>query len=154
MTATRCYACDLSTGAERLIGGLIGETAHWRVEHCQGPLGIGTLVVKPKRHCVHVWDLTREEAAELGPLLAATAMLVRRLKSPDQVYVCLWSHASWQAVHIHFLVQPAWNWQKESYDHPGPTLQHVMFEADEPLDENHVYAFCEDARKEFARLAT
>jgi ATP adenylyltransferase len=149
---TSCYACDLSTGAGRLIGGLIGETSHWRVEHCQGPLGIGTLIVKPKRHCLHVWDLTPDESMELGPLLKAASTIVRNLKNPDQVYVCLWSHAGWQAVHIHFLVQPAWNSQKERYAYPGPTLQHEMFEANEALDEDAVWAFCEAARREFTRL--
>lgn len=151
MEAT-CYACDLSTGSERLIGGLIGETRHWRVEHCQGPLGVGTLVVKPKRHCLHVWDLTREETTELGPLLEVSSRIVRNLKSPDQVYVCLWSHAGWQPVHIHFLIQPAWNSQKTLYDYPGPTLQHEMFEANKALSEDEADAFCEEARKEFARL--
>ena len=67
-----CYACELSAGSKRLIGGLVSETRYWRVEHCQGPLGVGTLIVKPKRHCLHVWALTREESAELGPLLAAS----------------------------------------------------------------------------------
>jgi diadenosine tetraphosphate (Ap4A) HIT family hydrolase len=153
MAPTSCYACNLIEETERLIGGVIGETRHWRVEHCQGPLGIGTLIVKPKRHCLHVWDLTRDETAELGPLLETATRLVRNLKNPDQVYVCLWSHADWQPVHIHFVLQPAWNAQRERYDHPGPTLQHAMFEANEPLDEGDVQAFCDAARKEFARLA-
>jgi len=152
MEQTSCYACNLSTGAERLIGDLIAETCHWRVEHCQGPLGVGTLIVKPKRHCLHVWGLTREESTELGPLLAMASRVVRNLTSPDQVYVCLWSHAGWQPVHIHFLIQPAWNSQKALYAYPGPTLQHEMFEANEPLNADEVEAFCAEARKEFARL--
>lgn len=36
------------------------------VEHCVGPLGVGTLIVKPERHVVHVADLTAEEAASMG----------------------------------------------------------------------------------------
>jgi hypothetical protein len=63
--AERCLACDLYDGP----GGVIHETPHWVVEHCVGPLGPGTLVVKPKRHVVHVADLSSEEADELGPLL-------------------------------------------------------------------------------------
>jgi diadenosine tetraphosphate (Ap4A) HIT family hydrolase len=42
-----------------------------------GPLGVGTLIVKPLRHCVHVWDLTAEETLELGPLLALVAGAIR-----------------------------------------------------------------------------
>src|SRR5215472_5637399 len=64
-----CYACRLIEGAEPLPGGRIYTTEHWVVEHCTGPLGVGTLIVKPFRHCVHIGDLTTAEAQELGPLI-------------------------------------------------------------------------------------
>ena len=88
-----CLACDLSEGRRPLPGGLIDEAERWRVEHTVGPLGIGTLIVKPKRHVVRVADLTEEEAMELGPLLRRTAALVTLLVEPEHVYVTLWSHA-------------------------------------------------------------
>ena len=59
-----CIACDLTAGAEDLPGGRIHETTGWVVEHCIGPLGVGTLIVKPKRHVVHVADLTQSEATK------------------------------------------------------------------------------------------
>ena len=74
-----CLACDLSEGRRPLPGGLIDEAERWRVEHTVGPLGIGTLIVKPKLHVVRVADLTEEEAMELGPLLRMTAALVTLL---------------------------------------------------------------------------
>jgi diadenosine tetraphosphate (Ap4A) HIT family hydrolase len=49
------------------------------VEHCVGPLGVGTLIAKPKRHVLHVAELTDREAAEMGPLLRATACAVQDL---------------------------------------------------------------------------
>jgi diadenosine tetraphosphate (Ap4A) HIT family hydrolase len=52
------------------------------VEHCVGPLGVGTLVVKPKRHVVHVANLDDREAAELGPLLRRTSTVVAELTAP------------------------------------------------------------------------
>jgi hypothetical protein len=64
-----CLACDLAEGRLPLPGGVIHEGSHWLVEHCVGPLGVGTLLVKPKRHVTRVAELTDEEAAELGPLL-------------------------------------------------------------------------------------
>ncbi len=67
-----CLACALTAGTRELPGGLIHATAHWRVEHCVGPLGIGTLIVKPIRHVTQVADLDDEEADELGPLLRRT----------------------------------------------------------------------------------
>jgi hypothetical protein len=38
-----CLACDLTSGALPLPGEVIFETSAWRVEHCVGPLGVGTL---------------------------------------------------------------------------------------------------------------
>ncbi len=42
-----CFVCDLSHGRVHLPGGSIHRTDHWVVEHCAGPLGVGTLIVKP-----------------------------------------------------------------------------------------------------------
>src|SRR5450631_2132258 len=69
----RCMACELSDGRSQLPGGLIHRTRHWRVEHCVGPLGLGTLIVKPERHVTAVDALTPDEALELGPLLRLTS---------------------------------------------------------------------------------
>ncbi len=48
-----CYVCE-SILALSAPGGCVHETANWFVDHCVGPLGAGTLIVKPKRHVVHV----------------------------------------------------------------------------------------------------
>ena len=101
-----CLACDLAEGRTPLPGGVIHDSGKWLVEHCVGPLGVGTLVVKPKRHVVHVADLDEQETAELGPLLRATADVTSRLTAAEQVYVCLWSHRGGVPVHVHFVVQP------------------------------------------------
>ncbi|MFL6056322.1 MAG: hypothetical protein ACJ72W_25995, partial [Actinoallomurus sp.] len=81
------------------------------MEHCVGPLGVGplgvgTLMVKPLRHVVHVAHLDEAESAALGPLLRRTAAVVTEVVRPEQVYVCLWSHAGGVPGHIHFIVQP------------------------------------------------
>src|SRR4051812_8856701 len=70
-----CMACDLADGTLPLPGGRIYETAHWLVEHCVGPLGLGTLIVKPRRHVTRVAELTDDEAQELGPLLRTTSVI-------------------------------------------------------------------------------
>ena len=124
-----CYACRLTQGAEPLPGGRIYATENWVVEHCTGPLGVGTLIVKPFRHCLYVGDLTAAEAQEVGPLLQRVSRAIQALTQPDQVYVCLWSHPGWQAAHIHFVVQPAWNRWREAYGRPGPFVQAAMFQA-------------------------
>jgi diadenosine tetraphosphate (Ap4A) HIT family hydrolase len=101
-----CLACDLASGRVDLPGGEILATDHWIVEHCVGPLGVGTLIVKPKRHVVHYWELDAAEAAEIGPLLRRVSAVVAELTQPEQVYVGLWSHAGGVPVHTHFVVQP------------------------------------------------
>jgi len=102
-----CLACDLAEGRLELPGGVIHESALFFVEHCVGPLGVGTLLVKPRRHVTRVAELTDEEAAELGPLLRRSAQVVDELVRPEQVYTCLWSHAGRVPVHIHWVVMPA-----------------------------------------------
>ena len=142
-----CLACDLTAGRRELSGGPIAETASWRVEHAVAPLGVGTLLVKPLRHCLHVADLDPAESTELGPLLQRASACVQRLARADQVYVCLWSHAGWTAGHVHFVVQPAWNHQRERHTGPGPTLQSELFLANEMPAVDEVEAVCERARE-------
>lgn len=144
-----CLACDLAEGRVPLPGGVIHETPHWIVEHCVGPLGAGTLIVKPRRHVVHVWELAVDEAAELGLLLRRTTAVVSELAEPDQVYVCLWSHHGGVPVHIHFVVQPVTKEQRERLG-GGPELQMAMFRAGELPDPAAVQAFADRARGAFA----
>ena len=146
-----CIACDLTAGREPLPGGVIADAGSWRIEHTVGPLGVGTLIVKPVRHVVQVADLTSEETAELGPLLHTAASIVTELLQPEQVYVCLWSHAGGVPGHIHFVVQPVSRALMDRYGVYGPALQVAMFEAGEPLPEDEVEAFCERARLVAAR---
>src|SRR5437763_17176054 len=121
-------ACDLTHGRRPLPGGVIHEAAFWRVEHCVGPLGVGTLLVKPLRHVDSVAQLSPPESAALGPLLVQAADVVSTLCAPEQVYICLWSHAERRPGHIHFVVQPVTTAVVE--DHAGaygPALQTEMF---------------------------
>lgn len=142
-----CLACNLTNGKLDLPGGRIYATSHWVVEHCVGPLGVGTLIVKPFRHCVHVWELTDEEAKELGLLLRRVAATIRAILEPDQVYVCLWSHAGWKPGHIHFVLQPSWNRLQRAHQYPGAFLQVELFEANVPPPREEVEAFAAKARE-------
>jgi diadenosine tetraphosphate (Ap4A) HIT family hydrolase len=134
-----------------LPGGLIHETPLWLVEHCIGPLGVGTLIVKPRRHVTRVSELSRAELGELGPLLGLSAAAVDALVEPEQVYVCLWSHAGGVPVHVHWVVQPVTRVLMDRYGVLGPALQRSMFDErpESPLAE--VELFAERARRTFAR---
>jgi ATP adenylyltransferase len=141
-----CLACDLAAGRRPLPGGRIDQTAHWAVEHCVGPLGVGTLIVKPLRHVLHVADLTADESVELGPLLRRVAGAVTEVLKPEQVYVCLWSHANATPGHIHFVVQPATRASMDQLGAHGPALQMAMFGRGETPSEEDVEAVCDRIR--------
>jgi diadenosine tetraphosphate (Ap4A) HIT family hydrolase len=144
-----CLACDLAEGRLPLPGGVIHESSYWFVEHCVGPLGVGTLLVKPRRHVTRVSDLTHNEAAELGPLLQRSAAVVDELVEPEQVYTCLWSHAGGTPGHIHYVVQPATRELMNRYESYGPNLQVAMFAQNEAPPVPEVTAFAERARAAF-----
>jgi diadenosine tetraphosphate (Ap4A) HIT family hydrolase len=147
-----CLACDLTTGRLPLPGGVILETERWRVEQCVGPLGVGTLLVKPKRHVTRIAELTAREAEEQGPLLHRSAVVLDHLLEPAQTYVCLWSHADGKPVHIHYVVQPISRPLMAEFDLYGPWLQAEMFAHGGPPAEQDVIAFAKRARDAFAHV--
>jgi diadenosine tetraphosphate (Ap4A) HIT family hydrolase len=144
-----CLACDLAEGRLSLPGGIIHESPHWLVEHCVGPLGVGTLLVKTKRHVTRVAELTEDEAAELGPLLRRTAAAVDQLLAPEQVYTWLFSHAGAQPVHVHYVVQPATREAMDEFGEYGPQLTTAMFSRGEQPAVEEVEVFAERARALF-----
>lgn len=146
-----CIACDLSSGRVPLPGGTIAREAGWVVEHCLGPLGVGTLIVKPDRHVVYVAELTAEEVAAMGPLLHRAASVVTALCDPDQVYISLWSHAGRRPGHIHYVVQPVDHETVARHDAHGPKLQAAMFDHDDPPDPSSVEKFATRARDLWSR---
>lgn len=149
-----CEACALSLGVRDLPGGLIHERDGWRVEHCVGPLGLGTLIVKPNRHVTAVAELNNGEAAALGALLRDASDIAAVLTDAEQVYNCLWSHAGGVPVHIHYVIQPVTSTQLETIGLYGPLLQVEMFKrSDYPADDG-VVDVSRRARELFDRLET
>jgi diadenosine tetraphosphate (Ap4A) HIT family hydrolase len=137
--ADACMACDLVAHPDKVAGGRVADLGTWVVEHCIGPLGVGTMVVKPFRHVVQLADLDPTEVADLGPALrdvadAVTKAATERGEAPSQVYTCLWSHAGRRPGHVHFVVQPVTRALTDRFDAHGPELQMRMFQANEAMD--------------------
>lgn len=120
------------------------------MEHCIGPLGLGTLIVKPERHVIAVADLSGEEASVLGPLLRQASAVAATLVEADQVYNCLWSHAGGAPVHIHYVIQPVTKAQMAEFRCHGPNLQTAMFAAGRVPEADDVEAIAERARVAFS----
>ncbi|MEO8273449.1 MAG: hypothetical protein ABI620_05250 [Chloroflexota bacterium] len=134
-----CFACELIERPGGVAGGRIATLGNWVVEHCFGPLDVGTVIVKPARHVIHLADLNADEAAELGSVLARVARAVTLAASevgnaPGQVYACLWSHADRKPGHIHFVIQPVGKALMDKHDAHGPELQVRMFRAGEQME--------------------
>lgn len=151
-------ACDLVRHPEKVPGGRVAELGAWVVEHCIGPLGVGTMILKPLRHVIHVADLEPDELADLGPALASVARAValaavERGAPSDQVYTCLWSHADRRPGHIHFVVQPVGHDLMDRFDAHGPALQLRMFEANEPMDPREMEAVAARVRLHLTGVA-
>jgi len=143
-----CFVCDVVHERGTVPGGLIHRTRYWYVDHCVGPLGIGTLIVKPLRHVVHVADLTDEEADELGSVLRDAARVTSAITHPEQVYVTLWSHAGGLPGHIHYVVQPITREVMERFGY-GSGVQPAMFAANQTPHPDAVEAFATAARTMF-----
>ncbi|GAA1923015.1 hypothetical protein GCM10009837_55320 [Streptomyces durmitorensis] len=140
-----CVACELVAGTRPLPGGTLLRTTHWTVEHCVGPLGTGTLIVKPLRHITGVHEMSAGESAELGPLLTRVTSALRTAVGDacEQVYVCLWSHAGRVPGHIHFVVQPARTSDIDRHGGAyGPALQMAMFAEGAESEPGAVEEFC------------
>ncbi len=146
----QCMACELADGRRPLPGGRIFRTDRWLVEHCVGPLGLGSLIVKPERHVTHVADLDDQEAAELGPLLRRASTVAAGLVGAEQTYNCLWSHAGGVPVHLHYVVQPVTAEQMATFDAHGPALQVAMFARGDTPPETDIERIAERARRAFA----
>lgn len=131
-------------------GRCIYRTENWLVEHCVGPLGLGTLIVKPERHVTDVADLTEDEATELGPLLRRTSAVAMQLVGAEQAYNCLWSHAGGVPVHIHYVVQPVTAAQLSEFGMCGPSLQVAMFAEGDVPPESDIDEVADRARRAFS----
>jgi hypothetical protein len=78
---------------------------------------------------------------------------VQAATKAGQVYICSWSHSGWQPVHIHVVVQPAWNGWSEEYDRPGPFVQAAMFQAGKTPSVADVEEVCGKMKKLIAVLS-
>jgi diadenosine tetraphosphate (Ap4A) HIT family hydrolase len=133
--------CQVAESSRRTSG---SSSTAW------GPLGLGTLIVKPDRHVTSVADLSDAEAAELGPLLRRASAVAEQLVGAEQTYNCLWSHAGGVPVHIHYVVQPVTAEQMAEFEAHGPSLQVAMVSRGETPQESEIQRVADQARQAFA----
>ncbi len=106
MTSLRpgCLACDIISGKFIQPGGTIFENPCWHVDTAKNAnVWPGFLMIKLKRHCMHLADLTAPEAASLGRVIQVTSQALTEVLHPAKIYVCSFGDGS---AHIHLWVLP------------------------------------------------
>jgi diadenosine tetraphosphate (Ap4A) HIT family hydrolase len=99
-----CLACQILAGQQSVPGGTIAENSWWVADHCIGPYGLGSVVIKPRTHRENLWDLSMAESASLGPFLQQMSEAIALAMEAERVYASLWVDQS--PYHVHFVLQP------------------------------------------------
>lgn len=142
-----CLACKLIKNPQLVPGGRIAETKHWIVEHCVGPFGIGTLILKTKQHKVRFSECTQAEVREFAKLLKSVHLAMEEVFKPEHIYVSLWGE---DTPHVHFLVQPITQETKKKLKAHGPLLQAEMVETGEKPDPQQAAKAAERLKRWFS----
>lgn len=100
-----CISCINNAPTELPPREKVYAGARWRVAHAFGTSLPGWLVLIPRRHVTALDELTAEEAADLGPLLAALTAALREVLGCSKTYVALFAEAE-GFEHVHFHVVP------------------------------------------------
>jgi diadenosine tetraphosphate (Ap4A) HIT family hydrolase len=99
-----CNACAEIGGTITAPGGVIFDDGLWRVSHHTGAYtDPGELIVKTRRHCESLEELSPAEAAALGPILRAAVGAIQRVIKPERVYAVSFNE---RVRHVHFLLLP------------------------------------------------
>jgi diadenosine tetraphosphate (Ap4A) HIT family hydrolase len=100
----RCSACAEVAGELSAPGGVILDDGLWFVSHHTGAFtDPGELIVKTRRHCESLAELTPAEADSLGPVLRAAAAALDRVVVAERIYAVSFNE---RLRHLHFLLLP------------------------------------------------
>lgn len=104
MNALHCSACAEIAGEVSAPGDVILDDGLWFVSHHTGAFtDPGELIVKTKRHCESLGDLTAAEADTLGAILRAGVGALERVVAAERIYAVSFNE---RVRHVHFLLLP------------------------------------------------
>jgi diadenosine tetraphosphate (Ap4A) HIT family hydrolase len=99
-----CAACAEVAGQVSAPGGVILDDGLWFVSHHTGPFtDPGELIVKTRRHCESLAELTPAEADALGPVLHTAVQALERVVVAERIYAVSFNE---RLRHVHFLLLP------------------------------------------------
>src|SRR6266481_8980106 len=98
-----CLACrNTATVEAQPVRERIWWDGRWRVAHAFRCALPGWVVVVPARHVLSLSELSPDEAAMLGPLLAAVSRALIEVTGCVKVYLALFAEADgFEHLHIH-----------------------------------------------------
>jgi len=100
----RCSACAEIAGDTVAPGGVIFDDGLWFVSHHTGPFtDPGELIVKTRRHCESLSELSGSEANALGPILRIAVGALERTIVAERIYAVSFNE---RVRHVHFLLLP------------------------------------------------
>ena len=105
MLLSGCVSCDIVAGKRIEPGGVIYENHYWHIGMAAGLPVVwrGFLIIKLKRHCEHLAELSSEEALALGPVIQSACSALTEVLKPAKIYVCSYGDG---IKHVHFWVLP------------------------------------------------
>lgn len=100
----RCSACAEIAGEVSAPGGVIYDDGMWLVSHHTGRFtDPGELIVKTRRHCESLSELSPAEADSLGPVLREAVGALERVVVAERIYAVSFNE---RVRHLHFLLLP------------------------------------------------
>jgi diadenosine tetraphosphate (Ap4A) HIT family hydrolase len=103
-TDRACSACAEIAGATAAPGGVIFDDGLWFVSHHTDPFtDPGELIVKTRRHCESLGELSGSEASALGPILKAAVGALEQVIVAERIYAVSFNE---RVRHVHFLLLP------------------------------------------------
>jgi diadenosine tetraphosphate (Ap4A) HIT family hydrolase len=100
----RCSACAEVAGELTAPGGVILDDGLWFVSHHTGAFSDpGELIVKTRRHCESLAELTPAESDSLGPVLRTAVAALDRVVVAERIYAVSFNE---RLRHLHFLLLP------------------------------------------------
>jgi diadenosine tetraphosphate (Ap4A) HIT family hydrolase len=98
-----CSGCAEIAGTSA-PGGVIFEDGLWVVSHHTNPYSDpGELIVRTRRHCESLSELSAPEATSLGPILRAAVRALEQVTGAERVYAMSFNE---RVRHVHFLLLP------------------------------------------------
>lgn len=99
-----CSACAEVAGEIVAPGGMILDDGLWFLSHHTGPYtDPGELILKTRRHCESLGELTEAEARALGPLLRSVVNTLEKVVKAERIYAVSFNE---RVRHLHFLLLP------------------------------------------------